>query len=363
VRPQVEEFEARQLPSNWISLGQPLGSNHSFQSISTIRDSRGLVHVFGLDWVGNIWECEHTNQNSTIWSGPGFIEFPQATPITAITAANDANGNLDLFALGNDHAVYEWNEFGWTKIGGYVATIAVGHEFDGRLDIFAVGMNHALYQARQTSPGGSWLLWNNLGNYNIQSIKLGNEADGRIDVFALQTNHTVEFLDQIGFGGVRYGSWGSWQVAEPSGNIIAIDVATGRDGRVDLFVLDSYGNLYGHQEPTPSGYNFSYNYTNWFSLPWLGGAGFGSFVAGNAASGAVQVAAIDTTGRMWSSHELSPSYPTSGFSNWYYLGWNIAPGYTGPVPRALQLSFVNEANNSLDLFALDQNNAVDYRML
>ncbi len=101
----------------------------------------------------------------------------------------NADGRLEIFVVGTDHALYTkeqgtghvlgsshailqpdsvphgiierpppgWPVGGWGNLGGsFVGKPAVAQRADGRLQIFVVGADNALYTKMQTAPNNVW---------------------------------------------------------------------------------------------------------------------------------------------------------------------------------------------------------------
>lgn len=81
--------------------------------------------------------------------------------------ATNADGRLEVFALGTDHALWHifqtyangtWSD--WSFLGGAImSNPAVAVKQDGRLEVFVYGTDMALWHIWQMSPGGSWSEW------------------------------------------------------------------------------------------------------------------------------------------------------------------------------------------------------------
>src|SRR5713226_3591184 len=80
---------------------------------------------------------------------------------------------------------------GWAALGGQLSggSPVVGLNADGRLEAFATsagGAGPELVHLWQTSAGGDWSNWDNLGappGAALGALALGENADGRLEVF------------------------------------------------------------------------------------------------------------------------------------------------------------------------------------
>jgi hypothetical protein len=104
-----------------------------------------LVYVRGTD--GRLWRSIEGNRFSLI--GGHLLSDPSAVP----AVGGSCPAGETVFALGTDHAVWEWSG-GWRRVGGRstVAPAAVRRP-DGTSVIFVRGTDDALWRA--TRPAGS----------------------------------------------------------------------------------------------------------------------------------------------------------------------------------------------------------------
>ena len=65
-----------------------------------------------------------------------------------------------------------------------ITRIATASNADGRLELFAIGTDGALNHNWQTSPGGNWSGWNGLAG-SMTKIATAANSDGRIEVFRI----------------------------------------------------------------------------------------------------------------------------------------------------------------------------------
>jgi hypothetical protein len=72
---------------------------------------------------------------------------------------------------------------------------------DGRLELFALGGDRAAYHVWQTAPGGNWGGWASLAGTDLQQLAVARNADGRLELFGLSG------------GGSPWAPWHVWQTA------------------------------------------------------------------------------------------------------------------------------------------------------
>ena len=138
---------------------------------------------------------------------------------------------------------------GWSSLVGHdLQQIVVGQNADGRLELFALGGDRAVYHIWQTAPNGNWGDWASLAGHDLQQIVVGQNADGRLEVFALGGDRAVYHIWQT----APNGNWGDW--ANLSGTQLQqIIVGSNEDGRLEAFALDAGGVLYHASQIQPNG--------------------------------------------------------------------------------------------------------------
>jgi len=139
---------------------------------------------------------------------------------------------------------------------------AVGRQANGLLDAFIIGSDHAMYLKREaTSAGvGTWNGFENLGGFVISDPVVTadnfgpfNDHLGQINVFVVGSDHTVHHISQLG---ADTDGWAS----EPLGGSVIGNPATGRfysststdpsTEVFELFVVGSDKALYYNQNHT-----------------------------------------------------------------------------------------------------------------
>ena len=146
--------------------------------------------VAGLRIQGNT-----VNEIPLTWSGWNSLGGVVTSPPHAVAWGPN---RLDIFAVGQDHAVWhEWwdgaNWGGWESLGGVVTspphTVAWGLN---RLDIFAVGQDHAVWH--KWWDGANWGGWESLGGVVTSPPHAVAWGPNRLDTFAVLTNCATRLL-------------------------------------------------------------------------------------------------------------------------------------------------------------------------
>src|SRR5260370_41487460 len=87
----------------------------------------------------------------------------------------DGHGQMHLFARGDNADILELRQSGlptwgnYNSMGGAVLPDAftVATNADGRLEIIALGTDNTVYHIWETSPGGGWSEWESLGGKGL----------------------------------------------------------------------------------------------------------------------------------------------------------------------------------------------------
>ena len=129
-------------------------------------------------------------------------------------ATNNADGRIEVFARGTDHALWHiwqtapnngWSD--WHSLGGAILGLHAGRNQDGRIEVFATGMNLGILHIWQTAPNNGWSNWSSLGG-RFSEFAENNNADGRLEVFARGSQTSLQADDQL---------WHRWQTSPNNG--------------------------------------------------------------------------------------------------------------------------------------------------
>src|SRR6266487_120479 len=212
---------------------------------TVVSQTANSLDLFGLGMDNAVW---HTSWNGTGWEGWKSLEGTFISPTSAVSWAEN---QLDLFALGMDNSAWHkgWdgnNWSGWESLGGILTgAISVvpqanpgfqGIQTDPQksLDLFALGQDHAIWH----KWGGQsfWEDWESLGGTFISSPSAVSWATNRLDVFVPGTDHAVWHKWWDG------ASWGGWESL--GGSVFSVPtVVSGGLGRLHLFALGADGTV------------------------------------------------------------------------------------------------------------------------
>ncbi len=196
--------------SSWASLG---GGITDWPVVATNMNNKLEVFARGTD--GKVW---HNWYTGTAWSG--WYALPNINMGWPPSVARNIDGRLEVFARGTDGAIWHcyqnssgawsnWYSFGTGPggVGFAGCTQAVIANADGRLELFAKGNDNVVYGICQTSAGGGWSAWYNMGGNITHWPAVGKNQDGRLELFARFNDGYIWHKWQQGQAG---GSWSGW---------------------------------------------------------------------------------------------------------------------------------------------------------
>ncbi|GIG56320.1 hypothetical protein Lfu02_06920 [Longispora fulva] len=179
-----------------------------------------------------------------------YPRFPRGTA----WVGRNANGQLQPFVV-LDGRVLTWRQTGDGAYSGPVdlgnpgvpltGVLTVGNNADGRLEIFAVGANPdaGVFTTWQTSTDGAWVgRWDNFGNPNdditpqvrraVSGAAVGINADGRMQIFVTNGNGGLGSKWQTSANGTWTPTWLDMGGSDIQGVPVSV---TGADGRIEVF--------------------------------------------------------------------------------------------------------------------------------
>ncbi len=251
--------------SGWNSVGGTV-----IGAPCVARNANGTLEVFACGTDNALWHISQTSAPDwgSNWNSlGGQILTGGLVVIPVICVGTNTDGRLEAFVRGVDGSPYHnaqnqpnantgdwtgWNSLDKTRT---VVQLAVASNADGRLELFAIGTDEALWHISQTQAADWGSAWNSLGGAVLGLLTVGANLDGRLEAFVR---------------GPDYGWWHIWQTVPnvgPSGwskfleGDIPVDglaVASNVDGRLELFsVFRNDGRLCHAWQMAPSnGWNF-----------------------------------------------------------------------------------------------------------
>ncbi len=229
------------------SIAEPLALLNNYnqfygrtvQAVSSAMDGQGNLYDFAIDGINNsvLYQEQSSNGNWNGWNSLGGY-------VTSIKAIANANGEMNLFAIGGGGALY-WNSAspsgvwsGWTDLGGYVRSITAALDPFKDLDVFGIGGDDAVYYRAQNPTTNAWSTWTDLGG-DVKPVSgdldkdgaltTSLDAHGNLDVFAIGTNNAAFYRSQSSF----YGTWSAWQGI--GGSVLSISAVLSTNSGLEVF--------------------------------------------------------------------------------------------------------------------------------
>jgi len=201
----------------WHELGQPADGAADLK-LAVAPNKDGRLELFATaEGYAAVWHCWQRHQGG--YAPWHVLGTPAKHVITsAPVTAQNKDGRLELFIIAGDHGVWhcqERPEGGWSPLVPMdqaagatpwgLVELAAGAHADGRLVLFANALqmlptpaggaeHHVtwLYRREQTTPGGDWSDWENVGGASdghggellLHKLALALNADEQLELFA-----------------------------------------------------------------------------------------------------------------------------------------------------------------------------------
>lgn len=290
-----------------------------------IADSSGLLEVFAVGDDGAIYRRVEIPATAPTW-GP-WTALSGPLNLSCVRVARNLDGRLEAFAVSRTFQLMHiwqttpngtWSS--WTPFSGVPNTqcpFEVIANQDGRLELFGWDPYNSVggaFHLWQTSAGGGWSAPAAMGK-DVAALVAGRNADGRLEVFATTTSG-IEHAWQSTPGGA-FGAWSA--LVPPTWNPMWLALGQNADGRLELFFEGPvpsypYGAVVNHVwQTTPNG--------GWSAIASLGNSSargsYGLSVAQNP-DGRLEVF-VDNVDTHQIDHAWQLS-PGGGWSSWFSLG-------------------------------------------
>ena len=120
--------------------------------------SRPIVFIRGTD--GALWQRSLSGGH---WISHGGHLASPPVPLPAV--AGKCPGRIDVFALGTDHAVWEFTG-AWHRVGGKSASAPAAVRLpNGETDLFIRGTGNALWMNTRAPGAAGWRGWHHVGGF------------------------------------------------------------------------------------------------------------------------------------------------------------------------------------------------------
>lgn len=199
-------------PGDWAKWWRMV-SNAEHIGVSSILNNQGNLEVFGINSSGLLWggrQIEEPRLYMSNIDGFNYLNSDRSLKVKRVTPFRNADGRLEVFALGNDLALHniwqkwpggQWSD--WNDLGGQLKSgVTVGDNIDGRMELFALGSNNDIQHRWQTAPNGGWSDWASQGGYLLGGVSVQRNRSEGLEIFGVGKDHAV---------------WNKWQWGPSSG--------------------------------------------------------------------------------------------------------------------------------------------------
>ena len=310
--------------TDWATFGAPPSQLLGSPLVASNADGR--LEVFTVAQDGTIWHVWQTAPNNG-WSNWTQFGLSYNAASSGLTAVSNTDGRIEIFFMGSGGEVWHFWQLlpndGWSDAaslgfpaGGIIGKCTATTNSDGRIEVIGVGSDNSLWHIWQVAPNNGWSGWDSFGSppgvpFTIGDPRVVRNEDGRLEVFILGSDGNIWHIWQV----APNNGWSGWDSfpAAPAGVANGAPfVGTNQDGRIELFVTGGDGNVYHIWQTAPSN---GWSYWDVFPSPYaIQMYGLGSL--GNNADGRIELFVIASDGALWHIWQVAPN---NGWSNWHFL--------------------------------------------
>lgn len=276
--------------------------------------------------------------SSALSTDPGlWTSVPGESDFVQIEMAHNLDGSLLLFARttggGIRFAQQAAPNGSWSPLmtldGNLLRDFVVTNNADGRVELFALGGDRAIYHRWQTAPNGStWSGWAWEGGANLVDFDVVLTQDGRLQVFALGSDGAVLEKHQV----CANCSFGGWSTVLSNTGLVSLHAAVSLTGRISLFGTNVPGELFVSSQGAP-GAAFP-------GFASLAGAAISDFKVVRNPDGRLDVVVLVPRTGLYGRGQLAPD---GDWGNWSYL----------QAAGATDFTLVVGPDGALHLFTVD----------
>ncbi len=188
---------------SWSQSGFLQGAYTDF-SVETHADGRMQLFGIGADgFVYHLWQKDP--ETDAQWTAPSRLLDRKARKIQAFRDTYRGD-RIEVYILDTEGAVYQtaqtldWSP--WQRIGSALGKdLAIAQNGDGRVELFLIGNDDRVYHAWQDASGkwGAWYPFRT--SPSCTSIRAARTSDKRIEVIVAGTDHLMYHNWQLQPGG------------------------------------------------------------------------------------------------------------------------------------------------------------------
>ncbi|MCM2416626.1 tectonin domain-containing protein [Streptomyces sp. RKAG293] len=235
------------------------------------------------------------------------IETVTVDPVSGAVALGaftpDHDGNLGAATFG-----------GWKSAAGVtLKSVASATNSDGRVEMFGLDNTGNIHLRWQLTAGndGTWSPWTRLGGGTFNSIGVARNQNGSLQVIGTSTAGTILTTQQIVNGDYvssrapvpavpSVDNWTPWTTVD--GALTQVSAVTNKDGKVELFGVNSSGSAF-HAQQTGANAN---TFTTWTAVPHTGS--LTAVTMSTDSSGRVNLFATDAANRTFQTLNQGTSW-------------------------------------------------------
>jgi subtilisin family serine protease len=199
---------------SWSSWSQFDGA---LISSAMALNSAGRLEMFGTNSQGQAWHRSQTAVDQNAWTGWTQIGF--GAVLRSITAETNANGLVEVFVLTNSGQIsHSWqtsttsaNYTPWVQLDGTLISIAVARNSNGALELFGVNRSGQIFHRAAASGNNNWFSWTQLDDPPavgvLHSLAAETNTDGRVELFGVNSAGQIWHRWQTSAGADTYSMW------------------------------------------------------------------------------------------------------------------------------------------------------------
>jgi proteasome lid subunit RPN8/RPN11 len=213
-------------PGGWFQIHPETVFDHTKQKISVVSRVPGNLDLFVIGFDNAVWSTYWNDAGG--WAGGWFQIHPETVfdhTSQQLSVVSRAPGNLDLFVIGFDNAVWStyWNDDGgwaggWFQIHPETVfdhtkqqVIAVSRAA-GNLDLFVIGYDNAVWSTYWNNAGGWAGGWfqihpETVFDHTSQQLSVVSRAPGNLDLFVIGFDNVVWTTFWNDAAGWNQGGW------------------------------------------------------------------------------------------------------------------------------------------------------------
>jgi hypothetical protein len=284
----------------------------------------------------------------------GWQNAPKLNKLTA--SQQGGNRGAQLWGLqydGQMNTIYQvtpggswsqWLDSSWAGQGypAQVYELAAAEQNNGCVQFWGLDTNLQLWTTSQSSPGGNWVAWAgpnwNSAPKGMKRIAASQQGGNRgAQLWGINEDYSLITCYQVTPGG-QWSAWQGWAPTSENSQFVEITAAQQNDGRVQLWALDTKGQLWSCWQTSPGGGWVSWHGPNWDGSPQLSDI----MACQQGGSRGAQLWAITPDYTLISDFQTTPG---GGWSGWSSGSWLNAP-------QVYELTAAQQNNGCVQLWAL-----------